>query len=118
MPYAADRKLIPRLQDEFQSERLLTGLTSGVLIAINEIIFALSVGSLISSGDLSPYLSYGIGIALVTTTITLIGISLGSSVQGLTGSLQDSVSVILAVIAAVRSLLRGWKPDSRLCWWL
>ncbi len=100
MSQVADQKLPHWLQDGFQSGKPLTALTTGVLIGINEIIFALSVGSLIFSGELAPYLSYGIGIALVTTTIALIGISLGSSVPGLTGSLQDSASVILAVIAA------------------
>lgn len=74
-------------------------MTSGVLIGITEVIFALSVGSLIFSGELAPFLSYGIGIALVTATIMLLGISCSSSTPGVTGSLQDSSSVILAVIA-------------------
>lgn len=69
-------------------------------MGVTEVIFALSVGSLIFSGDLAPYLRYGIGLALVTSTIMLVGISLGSSVPGVTGILQDSPSVILAVIAA------------------
>ena len=91
----------PRLvRNELRSERLLPSLTSGALIGVSEVIFALSVGSLIFSGDLAPYLPYGIGIALVTTTILLIVTSLGSSVPGVTGSLQDTSSVILAVIAA------------------
>ncbi len=92
---------LPRLVgDEFRSERLFSSLTAGVLIGISEVIFALSVGSLIFSGELAPYISYGIGIALVTTTILLVVTSLGSSTPGVTGSLQDSTSVILAVIAA------------------
>jgi len=85
--------------DEFRSERLLPSLTAGVLIGISEVIFALSVGSLIFSGELAPYLSYGIGITLVTTTILLVVTSLGSSIPGVTGSLQDSPSVLLAIIA-------------------
>jgi SulP family sulfate permease len=70
-------------------------------MGIKEIIFALSVGSLIFSGELAPYLPYGIGIALVTQAIVLIGISLSSSVPGVVGGLQDSPSVIMAVIVAV-----------------
>jgi SulP family sulfate permease len=89
-----------RLRDEFRSARLFPGLTVGVLMAITEVIYALSLGSLIFSGELAPYLSYGIGIALATATIMLIGISLGSSVPGVTGIAQDSSSLVLGVIAA------------------
>jgi SulP family sulfate permease len=92
--------MTPSLRDEFQSERLLPGLTSGALIGITEVIFALSVGSLIFCGELAPYLSYGIGIALATAAITLVSLSLSSSIPGVMGSSQDSSSVILAVIAA------------------
>jgi SulP family sulfate permease len=95
-----DQRFRHWLQDEFQSERLLPGLTWGALMGIKEIIFALSVGSLIFSGELAPFLSYGIGMALVTQAITMIGISLRSSAPGVIGTLQDSSSVILAVIAA------------------
>ncbi len=95
-----DRKLSHWLQDEFQSERLLPGLTSGLLMGITEVMFALSLGSLIFSGKLAPYLSYGIGMALVTAAVMMIGTSLTSLVPGVMGSTQDSSSVILAVIAA------------------
>jgi SulP family sulfate permease len=99
MIQTTDRKFPHWLQNELRSERLLSSLTSGLLMGITEVIFALSVGSLIFSGELVPYLSYGIGIALVTAIIMLVGISASSSVPGVTGSLQDSSSVILAVIA-------------------
>jgi SulP family sulfate permease len=74
------------IQDEFRSKNLLPSLTSGTLMGIKEVIFALSVGSLLFSGELAPYVSYGIGIALVTQIIMLIGIALGSSVPGVLGS--------------------------------
>jgi len=94
------RKLAHWLQDEFQSARLLPGLTSGVLMGISEVMFALSLGSLIFSGELAPYLPYGIGIALFTAAVMMIATSLTSAVPGVIGSTQDSPSVILAVIAA------------------
>jgi SulP family sulfate permease len=89
-----------RIRAEFQSGNWIPGLTSGTLIGIKEAIFALSVGSLIFSGDLAPYLAYGLGIALVTQIIVLVAISLGSSVPGVMGGLQDTSSVILAAMAA------------------
>ena len=87
-------------QDEFQSKRLLPGLTSGVLMGVTEVIIALSLGSLIFSGELAPYLPYGIGMALVTAALMMFGTSLTSRVPGVIGSTQDTSSVILAVIAA------------------
>jgi SulP family sulfate permease len=61
----------------------------------------------------SMYLSFGIGIALITPAIVLIGISLGTSVPGVTGTLQDSSSLIMAVIAAalVSALSAGGVED-------
>jgi SulP family sulfate permease len=85
---------------EGTSRPIMPLLTAGVLIGINEVIFAISVSSLIFSGKLAPYLSQGIGIALVTVIVTMISISLLSSITGVIGSLQDSPSVILAIIAA------------------
>jgi SulP family sulfate permease len=100
MTHRTDQRLLHGFRDELQSERLLPGLTSGALMGIKEVIFALSIGSLIFSGDLAPYLAYGIGIALATQVVMLIGVALGSSVPGVIGGLQDSPAVILAVIAA------------------
>jgi SulP family sulfate permease len=100
MTQMAGHKIIQRLQDEFQSERLLPGLTAGVLMGITEVIFALSLGSLIFSGELAAYVSYGIGMALITAAIVMIATSLSSSVPGVIGSTQDTSSVVLAVIAA------------------
>ena len=74
--------------------------TASIIIGISEAIFAMSVSSLIFSGKLAPYLARGIGIALVTAAVTMISISLFSSIPGVIGSLQDSPSVILALIAA------------------
>ena len=69
-------------------------------MGITEVMVALSLGSLIFSGELAPYLPYGIGMALVTAAVMMIGTSLTSRVPGVIGSTQDTSSVILAVIAA------------------
>jgi len=94
-------------KNEFRSRRLLSGLTSGTLIGVKEVIFAVSVGSLLFGGELTPYLAYGLGIALITQLVMLIGISLGSSVAGVLGGVQDSPSVILAVILSALFVLPG-----------
>jgi len=89
-----------RLKDEKHFKWLLPSLTSGLLMGITEVIYALSVGSLLFSGDLAPFLFLGIGTAMITAIIMLIAISLGSSIPGVTGSIQDSPSVLLAIITS------------------
>lgn len=100
MTQAVGKKTLHWLREEFQPEQFLPGIIAGVLIGITDVVFALSMGSLIFSGELAPYISYGIGIALVTSAVLMIGTSLISSVPGVISSSQDSPSVILAVIVA------------------
>jgi SulP family sulfate permease len=95
-----DRMISQWLRDEIKPERLLPGLTTGVLFGFTEVIFALSLGSLVFSGELARYLPYGIGIALVTAAVMLIVTSLASPVPGVIGSTQDSPAVVMAVIVA------------------
>jgi SulP family sulfate permease len=96
----ASSEFLRGLRDEFQPQRLLPSLTAGVLIGFSEVMIALSLGSLIFSGELAGYLPYGIGMALVTTAVVLISTSLLSWVPGIIGCTQDSSTVVLAVIAA------------------
>ncbi len=69
-------------------------------MGITEVMFALSLGSLVFSGELAPFLPYGIGLALFTAAAMMIGVSLTSAVPGVIASTQDSPSVILAVVVA------------------
>jgi sulfate permease, SulP family len=94
------QRILDWLREEFHSERLWPALTAGVVIGVSDIIFDISMGSLIFSGELTRYLSYGIGIALVTSSVVMIVASLTSSVPGVIYSTQDSFSVILAVLVA------------------
>ena len=100
MIQTTSQRLSNWFRDEFRSEKLIPSMTSGVVFGLTEVIFALSLGSLIFSGKLAPYLPYGIGMALATAAIIMIGTSLTSSIPGVIGSTQDSSSVILAVIAS------------------
>jgi SulP family sulfate permease len=105
-----ERGFISSLGDSLNLGRLLPSTMAGLLVGIGEIIFAISIGSLIFSGELLPVLPYGIGIALVTAGVTMISIALLSSIKGVVGSLQDSTSVILALIVA--SLVAGLTATS------
>jgi len=86
------------LHNEFQSNRILSNLTTGVLIGFTEIIFAVSLGSLVFSGDLAPHLPQGISIALASLAITTIFITLTSSVPGIVTGIQENPALIQVVI--------------------
>ncbi|MCK5430517.1 MAG: SulP family inorganic anion transporter, partial [Anaerolineales bacterium] len=85
---------------EMSSISLLPVLTAGGLIGFTEAIIVISFGSLIFSGGLSPYLSQGIGLALMSGFVILTLTALFSSARGVIGSVQDSTSVLMAVITA------------------
>lgn len=100
MAQAIGRGLLNRARSEIQPVKLLSALLVGAIVGSTEVIFALSMGSLIFSGELATYLPYGIGLALVTVVVMLIVTALTSLVPGVIGSIQDSSSVLLAVIVA------------------
>jgi SulP family sulfate permease len=100
MDQTPGQKLSRWLQNEFRPKNLLPSLTSGIVLGISEVIFAISLGSLVFSGKLAVYFPYGVGAALVTAATVMIVTALTSKIPGVIGSTQDGSSVILAVIAA------------------
>jgi SulP family sulfate permease len=115
MPQINTRKFPQWLRSEFKPDILLPNLSSGVIMGVTEVIFAISLGSLIFSGELTAFISRGIGIALFTAAVMMVVTSLGSKVPGVIGSTQDTSSVILAVIAAgLVGTLSGSDAETRL----
>ncbi|MBN1146078.1 MAG: SLC26A/SulP transporter family protein [Anaerolineales bacterium] len=88
------------LHDELLGEQPLSGLLGGSLMGLTEVFITLSLASLIFSGPLATYLPQGLGAALMAAAVIMILSSLISSMPGLIASVQDSSSVLLAVIAA------------------
>ncbi len=95
-----DKTLFQNLRDEFQPQRLKPALAMGTITGVVEVIYALSMASLIFNGDLAAFLPYGFGISLVSSVVLLVGTSLTSSMPGVFSSTQDSPTVVMAVIAA------------------
>jgi SulP family sulfate permease len=94
------RGLLTWLQAETEPKKLMPGLMTGVMVGITEVILAASLGSLIFSGPLASYIHYGMGAALLTAAVMMVATALLSSIPAVMGSIQDSPSVILSVIAA------------------
>jgi SulP family sulfate permease len=85
---------------EFRPRRIVPNFTAGFLIGFTEILFAVSLGSLIFSGELKIYLPLGISIAIASLAITTLVISLTSSVPGIVTGIQENPAVIQSVIVA------------------
>jgi SulP family sulfate permease len=71
-----------------------------LLIGFTEILFAVSLGSLIFSGRLAPYLPQGVSIAIASLAITTIIISSTSSVPGIVTGIQENPAVIQSIMVA------------------
>jgi sulfate permease, SulP family len=89
-----------QIRGELRPDRLIPALLAGILIGALEIALSVSFGSLIFSGDLSPYLSRGIGMGLFSGTVGLIVVTLLASHPAIIGGNQDAPAAIVAIMAS------------------
>ncbi|MBI5930586.1 MAG: SLC26A/SulP transporter family protein [Chloroflexi bacterium] len=80
--------------------QLIPTLTAGIVIGFIESLVAVSFGSLIFSGNLTPFLGQGIGLVLLSMILSLIIVGLFSSQPAVVSAIQDISSVVLALVAA------------------
>jgi sulfate permease, SulP family len=93
-----NRGFLGWVREETRPKVLIPGLVIGVLSGTIEVIYALSLASLVFSGTLAGYIPYGFAVSLISSVVLLICTSLFSSVQGVFSSTQDSSAVMLAVM--------------------
>ncbi len=82
------------------TQRLLPNISAGLIIGLLQIFMALSFAALIFSGSLSPYVSQGIGLALMGTIVSGLIIAAFTSLPGTVGGSQGVPAAIMAVMAA------------------
>ncbi len=92
--------LIALLQQEFHPSRLIPSLTAALITGVVTIIYALSFVALIFSGDLAPYISKGIGLALFAAMVQSLVIALMSSSPGMVSHVQEAPVALMGVMAA------------------
>ena len=85
---------------DIRSERVLPGLTTGLVVGVVEVIIAISFAALIFAGELSPFVPSGITLALIGAIITGIVITLLTTIPGTVSGIQDAPTAILAVMSA------------------
>lgn len=93
-----------RIEDQPFLERMLLGLTAGVIVGLITIILEISLASLLFSGDLSSYLTRGIGFLLFGSIVVLVIGSLTSRFAGVIVTPEDTPIVLLTLVVAGISL--------------
>lgn len=91
--------------------RLLPNITAGLVIGFIEVIFSVSIASLIFSGPLKPYLPRGIAVVLVTSTLCMLISAIFARVDEVISGLQENPAVLLTItVASLGGVLAG-GPD-------
>jgi sulfate permease, SulP family len=90
------------------TKTLIPGITAGLVVGIIVVTLSISLASFIFSGELSPFISRGIGLLLFSGLTMGLVVAALSSLPGAAIGPQDGPSALLAVAAAgVASGLAG-----------
>lgn len=94
------KKIAGELIQDIKSERLLPGITSGLVVGLVEVLLAISFSALIYTHELSKFLSISVLLVLVGAILSGILVTLMSTLPGTVAGIQDAPSAITAVMAA------------------
>src|SRR5258706_6666900 len=81
------------------SRQVVTSITAGLVVGLIVIVFSISLASLIFSGEMSPYLSRGIGLFLFGGLAMSIVVTFFGSLPGTGIGPQDGPAALIAVAA-------------------
>ncbi|MCB9006600.1 MAG: cyclic nucleotide-binding domain-containing protein [Ardenticatenaceae bacterium] len=100
MDVASGQNLFEKIKGELSPKFLLPTLMAGSIVALFEIVLAVSFAALIFAGPLAPFVASGIGLALFGTVVMAVVTTLLVSLPGTISGNQDAPAAVLAVIAA------------------
>ncbi len=105
----------PVTSAQFRPKLLIPVVTGGIVVAIYEVIAAVSMAALIFSGDLADSVAGGIGLGLFSGAVTGAAVALLSSLPGTVGGVQDAPAAIMAFIAGAiaASMPPGASADEK-----
>ncbi len=91
----------PRIQSERMTVgRVLAALMAGLIVSIMPLVVAISMATLIFSGDLAPYVAGGLAAMLIAIVALALVVAAAGSLPFAVAGAQDTTAVILAVAAA------------------
>ncbi len=97
-----------------KARQVVTSITAGLVVGLIVIVFSISLASLIFSGEMSSYLSRGIGLFLFGGLAMSIVVTFLGSLPGTGIGAQDGPAALIAVAAGgiTASLAGTADPDS------
>src|SRR5258706_1082280 len=100
--------------NQSDSSQVVKRITAGLVVGLIEIVSSISLASLIFSGEMSPYLSRGIGLFLFGGLVMSIVVTFLGSLPGTGIGPQDGPAALIAVAAGgiTVSLIGTAKPDA------
>lgn len=102
------QQLQAALRHELQPNQLIPSITAGIIAGIFLVMYAVSFGALIFSGELATFVSAGIGFALFTLIAVNITVALTSSLPGVLIYTQEAPAIMMALMASsIASQLSG-----------
>lgn len=93
----SDSGLLTELRSDFTPGALATTITTGLILALVNVLLAIALVSLIFRGALEEFLSAGIGLGLVGSAVVGLVIALGSSYRGMYAGMQDASAAIVGL---------------------
>lgn len=96
----ASISLYNRIARELNPARLASNIIAGLVVSVMVVIVAVSLATLIFSGELESYLSEGIGLMMFSGVVVTAVVAFTSSYPGMIAYPQERVAPILAIIAA------------------
>lgn len=91
---------VPSAARGIRGSRVLSGLFAGAMSGTLVATFSITLAALIFSGNLTQYLSRGIGMALAGSAIVGVIVSLGSSFRPAIAAPQENTAVVLSLISS------------------
>lgn len=91
-------------------EILLPNITAAAILAVMNITTAISVGALVFSGPLSPFLSIGIGLFLIGTAVGGVLVAAGSGYKAIIAGPRSGQAPIVASLVAGIALTMDAQP--------
>jgi sulfate permease, SulP family len=106
--------ILRQLATEFTPSRLFPSLVAGLISGIITVMIEISLAAFIFSGNLSRFVSNGVGITLFSSFVIGVSVALTSSMRGAVGVGQDIPAAILASVAAgiAASLSKSAPPEA------
>lgn len=95
-----DKRRLAGLYHELRPERLVPNVTTGLVLGVLEVTVAISFAALIFGGELSQFVSSGVGFMLFSAIVICLLVAMLSSVSGALGGIQDAPAAVLSVISA------------------